>query len=80
MRHVRRLIPYTLEDEDWPQVCDQLDNALAQGDEQSVEAWFVAHFPNCMALVPTRRRATFFKGAFQMAADLDITQHDVKEC
>jgi hypothetical protein len=80
MRHVRRLIPHELDYQDWSQVCDRLDCALADGDKQAVEAWFVTYYPRCMALVPTRRRAAFLKGVFQRAADLDITQHDAEEC
>lgn len=36
-----------------------------QSDESAVLDWFKREFPRCMALVPTRRRGRFVKGAFE---------------
>jgi hypothetical protein len=68
MRHVRDLVPYDADDDEWGASCDRLDDAIRNGDGARVLSWFVAHYPNCMALIPKRRRASFLRGVLAMAA------------
>ena len=67
MRHVRTLVPDDVDDEDWSQVCDQLDIALGNRDLRPALRWFLDYFPRCMALVPRRRRTRFLMGVLQMS-------------
>ncbi len=76
MRHYRSLAPHEYCDQEWSEICDQLDTAIAAGDLKTAEAWFVARYPLCMALVPKRRRGSFMKGVTEMAVRYDIVQAD----
>ena len=71
-RHVSRLSPYHIEDCDWEIECDGLDQQIEAGDREGVLAWFVAHYPRCMALVPCRRRRSFIRGVFAMAEEYGV--------
>lgn len=72
-RHIRSLAPYSIEDDDWQDnECDALDRLIEADDRDGVIAWFVGHYPRCMALIPCRRRETFLRGVFAMAAERGI--------
>ena len=52
---------YTEEDEEEQKIAE-LKDALTDGSDQSVIAWFKREFPACMKLVPARRRIQFVQG------------------
>jgi hypothetical protein len=54
--------PDDLDNDEWQVEIDELTGLLADDDDKPVLAWFVQHFPKCMALVPARRRAQFVVG------------------
>jgi len=57
--------PYDMDDDKWAKETDRLTNALDQHDDDGVWNWFKEHFPKCMKLVPTRRKAQFVAGVRQ---------------
>lgn len=54
--------PFTVEDDEWNALVDAFVALLDAGQDDAAIAWLVAHYPKCMALVPTRRRQQFLKG------------------
>jgi hypothetical protein len=71
-RAVRGLEPYDVEPDDWERDCDYLDFLVEEGERDRALAWFVEHYPRyprCLALVPTRRRAKFIDGVFDLLGD-----------
>lgn len=57
--------PYDMDDDQWAKETDRLTNALDHQDDDAVWNWFKEHFPKCMKLVPTRRKAQFVAGVRQ---------------
>jgi hypothetical protein len=45
----------------------RLDDLVEAGDDAAVIRWFELHFPNCMKLVPRRRRQAFLTGVYRFA-------------
>ena len=76
MRHAEGEEPYTADHDDWLDRCNSLYELIRQRDDRAVLQWFVDHFPRCMALVPRRRRQTFLRGVYSMAAELHICDFD----
>lgn len=64
-RHLNDLIPYDLEDEPevWDEEIELLRPHVEASNDQEVLSWFIARFPNCIAMVPKRRRGSFLRGA-----------------
>ncbi len=63
-RHLERLVPYDVENDDWLYAIGKLERAVADSNDDEVVNWFLDYFPQCMALVPTRRRKTFLRGVY----------------
>jgi hypothetical protein len=51
-----------MDDEAWSRQVDALKALLANRDDEATWAWFQQFYPDCMALVPLRRRAQFLYG------------------
>jgi hypothetical protein len=59
--HARYLVQGEVDD----QCLAVLDQAVADRDEDALLKWFLSTLPRCMALVPSRRRASFMRGVMQ---------------
>lgn len=68
-RHLERLAPYDLDEDDWLGRLESLDEAIDGGDREGVMAFLLHHFPRCMALVPARRRDRVVAGVFEYAEE-----------
>jgi hypothetical protein len=51
-------IPYELEDDEWQSEVERLEEFMAA----AAWSWLRAHYPRCMALVPSRRKERFLAG------------------
>jgi len=56
--------PEDLDFDVWDNLLERLGILIRQRDDKGIEAWFVEHFPKCMALVPKRRRNQFLSGVY----------------
>jgi hypothetical protein len=64
--HVRDLEPYDIETEDWLAVIVfELHPLIEVENDDAVIAWCVRRYPRVMAMVPTRRRASFVAGFYR---------------
>lgn len=54
--------PDGIDYETWLTQVDALKALLANRDDAATWAWFQQHYPDCMALVPARRREQFLYG------------------
>lgn len=45
---------------------EELQQLLGNGDEQGVLRWYRRNFPVCMGLIPSKRRAKFARGVFEV--------------
>lgn len=63
--HLDDLIPYDLLDETkvWNEEIELLRPHVEASNDLEVLSWFIARFPNCIAMVPKRRRCSFLRGA-----------------
>ena len=64
-----RLIPDGLCRDEWIEQLDELENLLRDERHEDAAVWFAERFPRCLALVPKRRQAAFFKGFFTALAE-----------
>jgi hypothetical protein len=70
--HLRSLEPYDIDYEGWGEVIEEeLVPALQADDLDAVAAWFTAHFPRLMALIPRRRHLSFASGVLAAYGDED---------
>ena len=49
----------------WKQECARLNGLCRDQDDQGTWEWFRDHYPQCMTLVPERRKQQFLKGVYQ---------------
>lgn len=68
-RHLWRLVPDGLTDQDWSNEIDHLIERCERSDDEAVLSWFSQRYPRCIALVPVRRRRTFLRGVNEMIAE-----------
>ena len=62
-RHLRKLRPYALEKGPWLKRMESLHQLLDAGEaDDTINDWFDANLPRCMARVPKRRRRSFVAG------------------
>jgi hypothetical protein len=54
--------PADIDHEAWSRQVDALNALLANRDDEATWAWFQQHYPDCMALIPPRRREQFLYG------------------
>ena len=54
--------PYDLEEYEWADEVEKIKALLDEDDDKLVIAWFMDHYPRCMALVPSRRCEQFVAG------------------
>mgnify|MGYP006908357806 CR=1 FL=1 len=66
-RHLCDQIPVGMDYNQWISELDSLEQLMSQGEDEAVIDWFVQFYPNCMALVPKRRRGAFLRGVYEMA-------------
>ena len=64
-------MPSDLDDQEWCSELDVLLDLLKGGDDDRLWDWFQSHFPECMGLVPTRRRDQFIEGVREAYRDDD---------
>lgn len=57
-----RLIPDDLDRAQWMEELDELETLLKDERHDDAAVWLAERFPRCLALVPKRRRSTFFEG------------------
>ena len=65
MGALHSLVPTEAEFEESEEEMEQLAALLERKDFARVESWFANHFPNCMAIVPHRRRVKFLEGVYR---------------
>lgn len=66
--HVTRLVPDDFTLEQWLDgPCGDLEELLIQSDPDAVLSWFGRWYPQCLSLVPSRRRKTFLEGVYRAA-------------
>ena len=58
-------VPYDLEVDDWESEVSGLVKLIKADDRGGIARWFEDHFPNCIKLVPTRRRGQFVDGVVE---------------
>lgn len=66
VRHLEDQFPYGLPRDEWAERLGRLALMVREHDDASVLAWFLEHYPKCMALVPRRRRRQFLAGVYEM--------------
>jgi hypothetical protein len=49
----------------WKQECIRLNGLCRDRDDNGVWGWFRDHYPQCMKLVPERRKQQFLRGVYQ---------------
>jgi hypothetical protein len=54
--------PYDLDEDEWHDELEKLEQLLSGDDDNAVFAWFEQHYPRCMVLIPARRREQFVVG------------------
>ncbi len=69
-RHLSGLVPFELESDDWNEEVKRLRPIVESANREEVLLWFTSHFPKCMAIVPTRRRDSFLRGAYASLREL----------
>jgi hypothetical protein len=62
--HLLSHMPYESNDEMWLEQLTELEHLLKRQRLDEAIRWFVVRYPKCMALIPTRRRRLFIKGAY----------------
>jgi hypothetical protein len=79
-RHLKEQIPYDLLDEPevWNEEIKLLRPHVEASNDQEVLRWFIARFPNCMAMVPKRRRDSFLRGAYSSLRRLFEIDEDLQ--
>jgi hypothetical protein len=55
-------VPYDVDLDEWEEEVQALTELPANRENDAVLEWFTKHYPNCMVLVPTRRRDRFISG------------------
>lgn len=63
-RHLDDLEPMGLSPNAWIEEVDKLLPLVEKRDDDAILRWFVVRYPNCLALVPKRRRSSFLSGAY----------------
>jgi hypothetical protein len=58
-------IPDAVQPVEWDEEIEKLTGLLDDRDEAAVWNWFKKHYPNYLALVPNRRRASFLDGVYR---------------
>jgi hypothetical protein len=66
------LCPSDLDDEEWTRRIEDLADLVVERRDEAVLAWFVEHFPDCIALIPKRRRPSFLRGVYEVAEEEGI--------
>jgi hypothetical protein len=79
-RHLEDLIPHDLLDESevWAEEIKLLRPHVEASNDQEVLRWFIARFPNCIAMVPKRRRGSFLHGAYSSLRRLFEIDEDLQ--
>ncbi|MBX3416585.1 MAG: hypothetical protein KF851_03200 [Pirellulaceae bacterium] len=66
MQHVNTLIPHNADSStEWLEETDQLYQLFDESKIDDAVEWFKSHFPQCMNLIPKRRRCKFIEGAYR---------------
>ena len=71
-RHMSRLGPWELDEEEWLERLAELSGLLDSDEtDRQIIDWFEANLPRCMALVPKRHQQTFIGGVRQYVEDCE---------
>lgn len=67
------LVPYGIEEGEWADRLERLADLIDRGSDDGVLEWLIEHFPNCLALVPKRRRGAFLQGVYEAAEEFGVS-------
>jgi hypothetical protein len=65
-------MPLDVDPDEWQGQLDRLGQLPGDKSDTAVLVWFNDHYPQCMKLIPPRRRETFLAGVYRAFADETI--------
>ena len=66
-RHAGSLLLEEMEEDEAGELLEDLNDSAADENREAILAWFDAHLPGCLKLVPGRRRGAFASGVIGAA-------------